>query len=133
ERGMAVSMRRAKRTASDQWASRSTRSKRTSRLSSAGSGIAAAVGAPHPGVDVVAVLFPEAGRDAIDDPYGRQPLERFVAVHRCHIEAHGPAVLAGHRTAEHAVGHDYVRSAGLVEGETLEIRPVVGLEGERLG
>src|SRR5438128_2099007 len=130
---MAVSMRTAKRTARAQWASRSTRSKRRRRRSSAGPFIASSVGVPHPGVDVVAVLLPEAGLDAIDDAYGRQPLERLVAVHRCHVQAYRPAMLARHRAAEHAVGHDDVRSAGLVEGEALEVRPVVGLEGERLG
>src|SRR6266567_5110547 len=110
---MAVSMRTTKREASDQWASRSTRSNRRTRPSLAGSRIATAVGGSNPGVDVVAVLLPEAGVDAIDHTYGRQPLERLVAVHRCHVEANGPAVLARHRAAEHAVGHDDIRAGGL--------------------
>src|SRR5436305_8906184 len=126
-------MRMMKSAARDQWAIRSTTSKRTRRRSLAGSLIASAVGAAHPGVDVVAVLLPEPGGDAIDHVYGREPLERLVAVHRCYEEAHRSAVLARHRAAQHAVRHDDVGSARLVEGEALEVGPVVRLEGERPG
>src|SRR4051812_2253125 len=85
---------------------RSALSKRASRgawLRLASDGlVVAAIRLPDPCVHVVAALLPVAGRRlAVRDPDAVEPLARLVAVHGCHVEAHGPAVLGRHRLALH--------------------------------
>src|SRR5579864_9409618 len=120
---MAVSITRPNRAALTQCTTRSTRSKRSissvaarcsatrgARAPSAAidGGVAAAVGGSDPGVDVVALLFPVAGFDPVDDPDGAQPLGRLVAVHGGDIQANGSAVLVAHGSVFEPVGHDDV-------------------------
>ena len=123
------------RAALAQCRTRSPRSKRSSRAGGCAGGQSTGLSSrpfepPDPAVDVVAVLLPVAGDDAGGDLDAVEPLERLVAVHRSDVEAHGPAVVTGHRGAEHLVGDDHVGPPGLVEREALGVGPVEGVERE---
>src|SRR5438270_11846434 len=89
----AVDMTTRNKVALTQCRARSATSKRTSRARSARGRVVAAIRFPDPAVDVVAAVLPVALlRLAGGDVDGVEPLARLVAVHRCHVHAHGPAV-----------------------------------------
>src|SRR5260370_34551739 len=99
-----------------QWTTRSTASNRVSSAAapargSGGRVIVPAIAPSHPGIDVVAALFPVPRFDLGRGGDAAQPLAGLVAVHRRHVEAHRPTVLPGDRIAVHGVGHDDIGTA----------------------
>src|SRR5664280_1794253 len=127
-----------------QCAARSTRSKRSSRGDAifgpvrartphdrlADRFVVTLVGCANLGIGGVAVLLPVARCGILHDLDRRQPLERFVTIHRSNVEPHGSAVIGGDRGIEHPIGDDDVGALRLVESETLGIETVIGAKGE---
>src|SRR5512132_274755 len=81
-----------------------------------------AVGAPNPGVDVVAVLLPVAGRELRDELDPREPLHVLVAVHLGDHEPDRRAVGARERSPVHVVGEHDVRQCRLPERQRVDVR-----------
>src|SRR4249919_3494327 len=80
-----------------------------------------AVGAPNPGVDVVAVLLPVAGRELRDELDLREPLHVLVAVHLGDHEPYRGPVSAGEERTVHVVGEHDVRQCRLPERQRVDV------------
>src|SRR3954451_20002724 len=97
----AVVIRTRNRVALTQCRTRSAPSKRASRAVSDGR-VVSTIRPADPRVDVVPALLPVTGRGrAAGDADAVEPLAGLVAVHRCDVEPHGPAVLPRHDLALH--------------------------------
>src|SRR5436190_4963814 len=100
--------------AATQWAVRSARLNRWT--------YSVAVGAPNPGVDVVAVLLPVAWHELWDELDLREPLDVLVAVHLGDHQPYRRAVSPRERSAVHVVGEHDVRQGRLAQRQRVDVR-----------
>src|SRR5579884_681828 len=110
-----VSIRLRKVSACSQWATRSVRVKRrTQRRSDA-------VTVANVGVDIVAVLLPVAGHNAVDHLDVIDPFCELVAVHPRDDQPQREALIGGEGVAVQSIGQQDVRLPRLVQGQALGV------------